>query len=165
MCAGEASLPSSDRTQDRAPSKSATLSTPPRRKPQPPEPLAWGSPPTGQRCSVARRPPARPAQPARRQTKPRLVQPLIVSKPAPGGALAAARAAMGALLPVEPCYRYWGLDSSSRPSPPQPSMMVLFRSRVQSHSANCPENQRSHHRFQDRHTSLEKFGRPSLNSP
>src|SRR5215203_3040141 len=71
----------------------------------------------------------------------------------------------GTLLPVEPYYRYWGLDSSSRPSPPQPSMMVLFRRRMQSHIANCPANHRSHHRFQDRHTSLEKFGRPSLHSP
>src|SRR5215213_4005314 len=118
MCAGEASPPSSDRTQDRAPSKSVTLSTPPRQKPQPPEPLAWGSPPTGRRCSVARRPPARPAPPARRPTITRLGQPLVVSKPAPGGALAAARAAMGAPLPVEQYYRYWELDSSSKPSPP-----------------------------------------------
>ena len=64
--------------------------------------------------------------------KPRLGQSLAVSKPAPGGALAAARAAMGALLPVEQYYRYWELDSSSKPSPPQPSMMVLIRSHIQS---------------------------------
>src|SRR5215213_232050 len=85
-------------------------------------------------------PPARPAPQAKRPTIKRPGQPLVVSKPEPGGALAAARAAMGTLLPVEPYYRYWELDSSSTPTPPQPSMMVLIRSYIQSQSANLPEN-------------------------
>src|SRR5215204_1674313 len=133
MCAGGASPPSSDRTPDRAPSKCVTLSTPPRRKPQPQQPFAGpprGSPPTNPRCSVARRPPARPAPPARRPTITRPGQPLVVSKPAPGCALAAAIAALGALLPVGQYCRYWELDSSSTSSPPQPSMMALIRSHI-----------------------------------
>src|SRR3712207_3155323 len=107
MCAGEASRPGSYRTPDRAPSKSVTLSTPPRRKPQPPQPSAWGTHSTGQSCPVARTPPARPPPRARRPTTPRLGQPLVVSKPAPaGGALVAAHAAaMGALVAVEQYYR------------------------------------------------------------
>src|SRR5215207_603407 len=130
-----------------------TLSKLPRRKPQPPLPSIWGSPPTLSRSTpprhaVARTPPARPPPPARRPTITGLGQPLVVSKPAPGGALAAARAAMGPLLPVEQYCRYWELDSSSTPSPPQPSMMVLIRNHIQRQSANLPENQRSHHRFQ-----------------
>ena len=62
--------------------------------------------------------------------------------------LAALPAAMGALLPVEQYYRYWELDSSSTPSPPQPTMMGLIRSRIQRQIANLPENQGSHHRLQ-----------------
>src|SRR5215207_8896927 len=112
------------------------------------------SPPTNPRCSVARTPPARPAPPARRPTITRPGQPLVVSKPAPGGALAAAGAAMETPLPVEQYCRYWELDSSSTSSPPQPSMMVLILSHIQRQSANLPENQRGHHRFQTDRLSL-----------
>src|SRR5215204_338857 len=143
MCADGASPPSSDRTPDRAPSRCVTLSTPPRRKPRPPQPFAGpphGNPPTYPRCSVARTPPARPAPPAKRPTITRPGQPLVVSKPEPGGALAAAGAAMGTLLPVEQYYRYWELDSSSTPTPPQPSMMVLIRSYIHNAKARIVQS-------------------------